>query len=312
MMTMFVSRTRAKVRVSAFPGQYITLLSAESTTQNITEVTATGSEITCPYSAFSDDDGNFEIEILEEDGLTSKNAKVGVLAFKTDVFDRADESIFQNKHRRPYTVTPISSPPPSPHSPHLPPGTLDVDGYVGLGLCGRLSHDSDCASGLTPRFCSYCYKIPSSATGGSSASLGASTSPTSPPPSPPAEFTQADEDDNTVISKEEFADYARSRSEYSDVFVVIPDEFWDIFDADGTNSLSMTEFMSAVSAFDQGYVYGMPWLVYSLGETEYLTDFYVGASSNSDRRVPCYRNRSRLRISVCQLQAPHGKCGMKL
>ena len=36
--------------------------------------------------------------------------------------------------------------------------------------------------------------------------------------------------------------------------MVIPDEFWDIFDADGTNSLSMTEFMSAVSAFDQGYV----------------------------------------------------------
>ena len=173
---------------------------------------------------------------MEEDGLTSKNAKVGVLAFKTDVFDRADESIFRISTD---ASTPISSP------------------YAVIVVLEH--HDSAVAS----------------ATGGSSASLGASTSPTSPPPSPPAEFTQADEDDNTVISKEEFADYARSRSEYSDVFVVISDEFWDIFDADGTNSLSMTEFMSAVSAFDQGYMYGMPWLEYSLGETEYLTDFYV-------------------------------------
>ena len=107
-MTMFVSRTACQgSHVSAFPGQYITLLSAESTTQNIAEVTATGSEITCPYSAFSDDDGNFEIEILEEDGLTSKKAKVGVLAFKTDVFDRTDESIFRISTD---ASTPISSP----------------------------------------------------------------------------------------------------------------------------------------------------------------------------------------------------------
>jgi hypothetical protein len=45
--------------ITRFPGQYITILSAEVTTQNIAEVTATGSEITCPYSSFSDDGGFF-------------------------------------------------------------------------------------------------------------------------------------------------------------------------------------------------------------------------------------------------------------
>ena len=80
--------------------------------------------------------------------------------------------------------------------------------------------------------------------------------------------------------------------------MVISDEFWDIFDADGTNSLSMTEFMSAVSAFDQGYVYGMPWLVYSLGETEYLTDVYVDASSNSDHEYLAIATVPTSNISV--------------
>ena len=81
--------------ISSFSGQYITVLSGESSTQSIAEVFVTGSEITCPYSGFSDDDGNFEIEITEESGATSKNAKVGVMAFKTVVFDRSDSTLFQ-------------------------------------------------------------------------------------------------------------------------------------------------------------------------------------------------------------------------
>ena len=81
--------------ITSFPGQYITVLSADSTTWNIAEVRVTGSEISCPYSAFSDDDGNFEIEILEEDGLSAKNARAGVLAFKTVVFDRESVSVLE-------------------------------------------------------------------------------------------------------------------------------------------------------------------------------------------------------------------------
>jgi len=94
--------------ITRFPGQYITILSAEVTTQNIAEVTATGSEITCPYSSFSDDGGFFEIEILEENAVSAKNAKVGVLAFKTDIFDRIDRTIFQTVANN--TVTSVPRP----------------------------------------------------------------------------------------------------------------------------------------------------------------------------------------------------------
>ena len=44
---------------------------------------------------------------------------------------------------------------------------------------------------------------------------------------------------------------------------------------DGDDSLSVTEFMSAVDLFDLGKIKGTPWLVYSLQETKHLTDFYV-------------------------------------
>jgi hypothetical protein len=62
---------------------------------------------------------------------------------------------------------------------------------------------------------------------------------------------------------------------YEDAFVVVPDEFWNEFIGDEDDYLTQTEFMSAVSAFDNGQIKGTPWLVYSLQETEHLTDFYV-------------------------------------
>lgn len=49
----------------------------------------------------------------------------------------------------------------------------------------------------------------------------------------------------------------------------------------GDDSLSVTEFMSAVSAFDTCQIKGTPWLVYSLQETKHLTDFYVNDESSS-------------------------------
>jgi hypothetical protein len=84
-----------------------------------------------------------------------------------------------------------------------------------------------------------------------------------------------DDDDSSLVSKEEFAAYAQTRMEYSDAFVILPDDVWNSFDENGDKSLNVTEFMSAVSAFDNGEIKGTPWLVYSLQETEDLTGFYV-------------------------------------
>ena len=91
----------------------------------------------------------------------------------------------------------------------------------------------------------------------------------------------ADDDDSSHVSKEEFAAYAQTRMAYEDAFVVVPDDVWNLFDDNGDDSLDVTEFMTAVSAFDNGQIKGTPWLVYSLQETEYLTDFYVNDESSS-------------------------------
>ena len=89
-----------------------------------------------------------------------------------------------------------------------------------------------------------------------------------------------DDDKNSHVSKEEFIAYAQTRMEYSDAFVVLPDDVWNSFDEDG-DGLSVTEFMSAVDLFDLGKIKGTPWLVYSLQETKHLTDFYVNDYSSN-------------------------------
>ena len=89
------------------------------------------------------------------------------------------------------------------------------------------------------------------------------------------------DDKSSHVSKEEFIAYAQTRMEYSDAFVILPDDVWNSFDEDGDDSLSVTEFMSAVDLFDLGKIKGTPWLVYSLQETKHLTDFYVNDESSS-------------------------------
>ena len=91
----------------------------------------------------------------------------------------------------------------------------------------------------------------------------------------------ADDDKSSHVSKEEFIAYAQTRMEYSDAFVILPDDVWNSFDEDGDDSLSVTEFMSAVDLFDLGKIKGTPWLVYSLQETKHLTDFYVNDYSSN-------------------------------
>ena len=80
--------------VTAFPGQHVTILNDLGSSVSIFEIEVTGDELACPYYGFSDDDGNFEIEIHEATGVSQKKTKVAVRAFKTDVFDPEDVSVF--------------------------------------------------------------------------------------------------------------------------------------------------------------------------------------------------------------------------
>ena len=40
--------------------------------------------------SFSDEDGNYEIDVLDLGGQTMRKAYIGTVAFKTDVFDEID------------------------------------------------------------------------------------------------------------------------------------------------------------------------------------------------------------------------------
>jgi len=87
----------AGTSTSTYLGQYITLKSQGGKITTITEVEAMGVEIDCPYSAYSDDDGNFEIEVIDASGRPSRKTHVGVLPYKADIFDRTDVRIMVAK-----------------------------------------------------------------------------------------------------------------------------------------------------------------------------------------------------------------------
>ena len=49
----------------------------------------------CPFTSFSDNDGNFEIELSDPAGLVPKKARVATFAYKADIFDPSDEKLFE-------------------------------------------------------------------------------------------------------------------------------------------------------------------------------------------------------------------------
>ena len=78
-------------KVSAYFGQSVTIKStSNAASYNVSEVQVMGVEVDCPYTSFSDDQGNFEIDILDVTGETPKRAHIGSSAFKTDIYDEID------------------------------------------------------------------------------------------------------------------------------------------------------------------------------------------------------------------------------
>jgi hypothetical protein len=63
-------------RVESFLGQFVTVKSLEESSASlyIAEVNVNGIEIDCPYTGYSDDEGNFEIEIVDLSGQTPKKS----------------------------------------------------------------------------------------------------------------------------------------------------------------------------------------------------------------------------------------------
>ena len=84
--------TCAGTDVTSFIGQYITVRSLNENSDEpiITDVQAMGTKVNCPYYAFSDDHGDFEMDIIESTEDMSKKRQVGVKAYKEDIFNSVE------------------------------------------------------------------------------------------------------------------------------------------------------------------------------------------------------------------------------
>ena len=73
-------------------GQYITVrsLNEDGDEPTIADVQAIGTSANCPYYAFSDDQGNFEMDVIEPKGNLNKKQEVGVKAYREDIFDSVE------------------------------------------------------------------------------------------------------------------------------------------------------------------------------------------------------------------------------
>ena len=72
-----------------------------------------------------------------------------------------------------------------------------------------------------------------------------------------------------------------NRTKYTDARIIISEDFWSSIDKDG-NGLDANEFHNAVRAFDNGSIYGIPFLVYPVIKTENLKDFRAVYQSEID------------------------------
>ena len=150
----------------------------------ITEVEVLGVEMDCPYSSFTDEDGNYAIPVLNPSGNLPVNMHAGIIPITTNIFDPNDVLLLQassnkdpesllialNIKESSWTASDTNSA-SALGSENLPLTNVangevtsiddsilgvglnsrNVNGYGtgGLGKCqGDCDRDSDCASGV--------------------------------------------------------------------------------------------------------------------------------------------------------------------
>ena len=82
--------------MQTYPGQVITVKSMESSSSvNVCETQVLGVDIDCPYTSFSNEDGMYDVKIVQPSGEFPKNMHVGVIASTVDVFDPKNVSLLE-------------------------------------------------------------------------------------------------------------------------------------------------------------------------------------------------------------------------
>ncbi|CAL6383485.1 unnamed protein product [Bathycoccus prasinos] len=79
--------------VKTYFGQVVTVKSVQESALRITQVEVHGVEIDCPYSAFSNEDGYYDIPMLEPSGELPKKMHAGVIPSIINVFDPIEDKL---------------------------------------------------------------------------------------------------------------------------------------------------------------------------------------------------------------------------
>ena len=84
--------------VTSFNGQFVTILQKNNDLIKVAEIIVEGRIMDCPYSSFTDEDGHYEIEVMDASGVTPKKTRVSVKAYQTDVYDAIYHKDFFHSH----------------------------------------------------------------------------------------------------------------------------------------------------------------------------------------------------------------------
>ena len=90
----------AGTSVKTYFGQVVTVKSVQDSALRIAQVQVHGVEIDCPYSAFSNEDGYYDIPMLEPSGELPKNMHAGVIPSTIDVFDPIEDKLLLEANSR--------------------------------------------------------------------------------------------------------------------------------------------------------------------------------------------------------------------
>ena len=84
----------------------------------------------------------------------------------------------------------------------------------------------------------------------------------------------------------EFISYCEERIKFTDVNVMFSPNLWSTLDKDEDGELNAVEFHNAVKALDDGYLYGVPWLVFPAIATKDKSEFYaLDSQKNGDKHA---------------------------
>ena len=88
--------------VTSFHGQYVTVEATSNA--HATEISVFGSLTACAYTAITDDEGQFELQIIDSHDVVPVKALIHIGAYKEEIFPETSETVFDSSSANPQHV----------------------------------------------------------------------------------------------------------------------------------------------------------------------------------------------------------------